>query len=287
MPEFPIVDAHLHLWDPTRFRMPWLDGNDLLDRPYGLTEYRAQTAGIEIAAMVYLQVEVAPPYGLLEARWATERAEEDPRIGAIVAWAPLEYGERSRAFLEALVAIDPKIRGIRRAIQSEPDPWFAAQPDFVRGVQLLPEFGLSFDLCIYHPQLPAALELVRQCPGTSFILDHLGKPGIKDGLREPWRTQLRELARHENVSCKISGAVTEADPLNWTRDDLAPYIEHALEVFGEDRVAFGGDWPVVLSAASYRRWVNTLDDLTTGLSLAARRKLWSDNARRFYHLNSR
>lgn len=282
MPDFPIVDAHLHLWDPTRFRMPWLDGNELLDRPYDLTAYREQTAGLEIEAMVYLQVEVAPSYALLEARWAAERAKEDPRIKAIVAWAPLEYGERIRAFLEALLAIDPKIKGIRRVTQSEPDLWFAAQPDFVRGVQLLPEYGLSCDLCLYHPQLPAILELVRQCPNTHFILDHLGKPGIKDGLREPWRGQIRELARFANVSCKISGVVTEANPVSWTRADIAPYVEHVLEVFGEDRVVFGGDWPVVLSAASYRRWVETLDDLTSGLSLTARRKLWSDNARAFY-----
>jgi len=149
---------------------------------------------------------------------------------------------------------------------------------------LLVEYGLSCDICIYHPQLAATVELVRQCPEVQFILDHLGKPAIKDHLLEPWRAQLAELASLPNVICKISGAATEADHQNWQADDLAPYIGHALAVFGEDRVAFGGDWPVVLMAAPYSRWVATLDALTTQLSPEAKRKLWAENARRFYRL---
>src|SRR5262245_22744866 len=178
MPEFPIVDAHLHLWDPTHFRMSWLDGNALLNRPYDLAAYREQTTGIDVAEMVYLQVEVEPAYGLLEARWAADRANEDRRIQGIVAWAPLEYGEQARAYLEALVATDPLIKGVRRVVQGEPDDEFSARPGFVRGTQLLPEFGLSCDVCIYHRQLPSILTLVRQCPETGFVLDHIGKPNV-------------------------------------------------------------------------------------------------------------
>lgn len=286
MPDLPIVDSHLHLWDPTRFRMGWLDGLERLNRPHGLADFDAATAGLDIEAMVYLQVEVDPAYGLLEARWVEELARQDPRIQGIVAWAPLEHGERARAVVEALVRDTPRLKGIRRLIQDEPDPEFCARPEFVRGVQLLPDYGLSFDICIYHHQLPAAIALVRQCPEVSFVLDHIGKPDIRAGRFEPWAERISTLAGFPNVMCKISGAVTEADHAAWTADDLAPYIGHAMDAFGEDRVMFGGDWPVATLASPYRRWVETLDELTADRSPEAKRKLWNANARRFYRLEA-
>lgn len=285
MPDFPIVDSHVHLWDPEHFRMSWLDTLPLLNRRHDLATYREHTAGVEIEAMVYLQVEVETPYALLEARWVADRAAEDPRIRAIVPWAPLEYGEQSRAFLDALVATSPLVKGVRRIIQFEPDLEFCLQPGFVRGVQLLAEYGLSFDICIDHRHLANTLELVRRCPDTPMVLDHIGKPNIKDGVLDPWRAQIDRLAAFPNVSCKLSGLVTEADHQNWTIDDLAPFAAHVLAAFGEDRVMYGGDWPVATQAASYPRWVATLDALTADLAPAARRKLWRENARRFYRLD--
>jgi len=284
MPDFPIVDAHLHLWDPQHFAIPWLDGNATLNQRFTPVEYAEHSQGIAIEALIYLEVAVNPHYALLEPVWVAQRAQEDPRIKAIVAHAPVEYGERARSFLDALVATTPLVKGVRRLLQGESAADFCLQPDFVRGVQLLGEYGLSFDICINHVQLPAATELVRRCPQTSFILDHLGKPKIKEQVLEPWRAQMRELAALPNVICKVSGAVTEADPAHWSSADLRPYVEHAIEVFGEDRVAFGGDWPVVLMASSYRRWVETLDELTAQLSEQARRKLWAENAKRFYRI---
>jgi L-fuconolactonase len=284
MPDFPIVDAHVHLWDPRRLRMSWLDGNELLNRPYDLAEFNTHTAGVDIEAFVYLQVDVDAAYGLLEARWVAERAQADPRLQGIVAYAPLEDGDCVRSYLEALLEIDSRIRGIRRIYQAEPDLAFCLRPGFVRGVQLLPEYGLSFDICINHRQLANTVELVRRCPDTSFILDHIAKPNIKDHLLDPWRAEMAALAALPNVICKVSGLVTEADPEDWTADDLEPYLAHVLAVFGEDRVAFGGDWPVCTQAASYRRWVDTLDALTASLTPTAKRKLWSENARRFYRL---
>lgn len=284
MPDFPIVDAHVHLWDPQHFRIPWLDGNALLDQRYLLDEFRAHTAGVDVETIVYLQVDVAPAYGLLEPQFVAALARQDARIKAIVAWAPLEDGECARSYLDALVSTTPLVKGVRRIVQGESDPTFALRPDFVRGTQLLAEYGLSCDMCIYHPQLAAAVELVRRCPDVQFMLDHLGKPAIKQHMLEPWRAELAELAALPNVMCKISGAATEADHAAWQPDDLAPYVAHALDVFGEDRVAFGGDWPVVTMAAPYSRWVATLDALTAGLSDAARRKLWAENARRFYRV---
>ncbi len=284
MPDLPIVDSHVHLWDPERFRMAWLDGNPVLDKPYGLADYREHTAGVEIAAFVYLQVEVAPAYGLLEAAWAAGRAAEDPRLRAIVAWAPTEFGEQSRAYLDALVATGPLVKGVRRLIQGEPDPAFCLRPRFVRGVQILADYGLSFDLCITHDQLPGTIGLVAQCPDIPFVLDHIGKPDIRAGLLDPWREQIAQLAAHPNVSCKLSGMVTEADHAAWTADDLAPYVAHIVATFGEDRIMYGGDWPVAFQASPYPRWVATLDALTADLAPAAQRKLWAENARRFYRL---
>ena len=285
MPDGAIIDAHVHLWDPTTFRMPWLDGNNLLNRPYGVPEYREHTAGLPVEAYVYLAVEVRPAYALLEARWAAARAAEDDRLRAIVAWAPLEDGVPCRSYLEALAHISPRIVGVRRVTQGESDVDFTSRPGFVEAVRMLPAFGLSCDLCIYHRQLPSAINLVRQCPETQFVLDHIAKPDIKGHLLDPWRAEMRELASLPNVSCKISGMVTEADHDRWTPDDLAPYVAHVMEVFGEDRVLFGGDWPVVLNASPYRRWVEALDALTAHLSADARGKLWAENARRFYRMS--
>jgi L-fuconolactonase len=174
---------------------------------------------------------------------------------------------------------------VRRLLQGERDPAFCLQPGFIRGVELLPDFGFSFDICVKHHQLPAVVELVRRCPGTRFVLDHVGKPDIAAGLLDPWRESIAALAALPNVDCKVSGMVTEADPAAWSAADLAPYVAHVLAAFGEDRVLFASDWPVVTLAATYRRWVETLDGLTAGLAEMARRKLWAENARRVYRLD--
>ena len=282
MPLGPIVDSHVHLWDPTRFRMPWLDGNERIGKPFGLAEFREHSAGIEVEGIVYLQVEVTPPYALLEAQWVADQPADGPPILGIVPWAPLEDGDRARSFLDAMVKIDPRVKGIRRLYQSEPDLEFCIRPDFIRGVQILPEYGLSFDLGIFNQHLKNTITLVRACPEVSFVLDHIGKPDIKGKMGQPWQDEIRELASFPNVVCKLSGMVTEADPDTWTTADLRPYVEHVVEAFGEDRVMFGGDWPVVLMASPYRRWVDSLDEITAGLSDTAKRKLWNENAKRFY-----
>ncbi len=286
MPPQTILDSHVHLWDTERFRIPWLDDISLLNRPMSLDDYRAATDGLPVEGLVYLQVEVAPAYAITEAKEIASMASENAIIKGIVPWAPLEFGDRSRLFLEELVAISPLIKGVRRIVQDEPDPNFCLQPDFVRGNQILAEFGLSSDICCNWRQLGPNVELVRQCPETMFILDHIAKPNLRDNAFEPWAGQITELARLENCFVKISGVLTEADHQVWEIEQVKPYVLHALDAFGEDRVVFGSDWPVVTQAASYKRWVEVLDELTADLSEEAREKLWSANGRRFYRLDA-
>src|SRR6266851_3885385 len=257
----PIVDAHVHLWNPGQFSMPWLVDIPLLNRPYGPQDYREQTQSLHIIAMVYVEVGVEPQETLQEARYAADLAH-----------------------LESLVAITPLIKGVRRNLQDETEPDFCLRPDFVAGVRLLAEYNLSFDLCIRHWQLPGVIELVRRCPHTAFILDHLGKPDIKQQQLDSWQADLRKLAELPNVVCKISGMVTEADHESWQPADLEPFVNVALEALGEERVLFGSDWPVILLASPYRRWYETLEAITASLPLPARRKLWSENAQRFYRM---
>jgi L-fuconolactonase len=148
----------------------------------------------------------------------------------------------------------------------------------------MPEYNLSFDICIDHRHMANTIELVRRCPNTRFILDHIGKPDIKNHVLDPWREQLKTLAGFPNVWCKMSGLVTEADHKTWTRNDLRPYIDHVLACFGFERTAFGGDWPVAFQAARYKQWLDALLWAVEGCSHNELRKLFRDNGRMFYRL---
>ena len=283
MPSFPIVDTHLHIWDLSRIRYPWLAGVPKLNKSHLIEDYRRACGGVAVAKMVFVQCECDPVQFQQEAEWVTEIARTEPRIRGIVAWAPLEKGDAAEADLARLAA-NPLVKGIRRIIQFEPDITFCLRPEFVRGVQLLHAHGLSFDLCINHLQLSNTIKLVRQCPDVRFVLDHIGKPDIKSGRLDPWREELRELARMHNVWCKLSGLVTEADHTKWTVADLRPYIDHVIECFGVGRVMFGGDWPVSTQATTYPRWVATVDEVLQGCAPEERRKVYVATAEMFYRV---
>ena len=284
MPSFPIIDTHLHLWDPGYLRYSWLDGNALLNKPYLLADYRKACGAVQVEKMVFLQCEVDFALFREEAAWVTSLAKQDPRIAGIVPWAPLEKGDAARADLEALLAANPLIKGIRRIIQFEPEIDFCLRPDFVKGVQALADYGLSFDICISHIQMANTIKLVAQCPNVQFILDHIGKPDIRQQIFEPWKREIRTLAQFPNVCCKVSGLVTEADHKAWTKEDLKPYIDHVIDSFGFDRVIYGGDWPVAYQATEYPRWVETLEWAVAGCSERELHKLFHDNAQAFYRL---
>ena len=283
MPDFAFIDTHVHLWQRGPLQRSWLAGNATLDQDYGLTEFTQATSTQTVEAFVFVETDVEPTQALAEASWVVDLAQEDKRLQGIVAAAPLELGSGATQHLQALTALSPLIKGVRRNVQGE-TLRFCHTPTFIEGVQLLADYNYSFDLCIRHEQLPEVTQLVEQCPQVRFILDHLGKPAIARGEREPWRKQLSELARLPNVACKISGVVTEANHQSWQTDDIKPYILDALDAFGEERVLFGSDWPVMGLASSYTRWVETLDALTAELPTTAREKLWRANARRWYRL---
>jgi L-fuconolactonase len=253
--------------------MPWLDGDARLERAFDLLDYKNDTAGLGVEEVVYVQVDVTPAYGLLEAEWAVHQP-----VAGVVAFAPLEDGEVVRSYLDRLARLGARIKGVRRLIQSEEEPDFPLR--LIEGLKLLPEYGLAFDICIKHHQLAKTVEMVRACPDTAFVLDHLGKPDVKAGLLDPWREHLSALAALPNVVCKLSGLVTEADHQRWTPEDLAPYVSHAVAAFGPERILFGSDWPVVTHAASYPQWVETLHALVPDQP----ENLWSANARRVYRL---
>jgi L-fuconolactonase len=235
--------------------------------------------------IVYVEVGVDPQQALREAHHIVELAREEPRLQAILTAVPVEQGAAVREHLEALVALSPLIKGVRRNIQDETEPNFCLRPDFVEGVRQLAEYNLSFDLCIKHWQVPSVVELVRNSPDTVFILDHLGKPDIIQQLLDPWQADLHTLTKLPNVACKISGLVTEADHERWQPADLETFINVALESFGEECVLFGSDWPVAMLAAPNQRWYEALQTLTTHLPLSARRRLWAENARRLYRIS--
>jgi L-fuconolactonase len=277
-----IVDSHIHFWDTQRLRYDWLARVPAIQKPFLPADLAVVTHEVDLQGIVFVQADAACEQGLAEAEWVESLAGEEPVIRGIVAFAPVEEGEAVRPALAALARL-PLVKGIRQLIQGK-GLGYCVQPDFVAGVQLLPKYGFSFDLCIYHPQMEDAIRLVEQCPDVMFVLDHFGKPGVKDGLMEPWATQLRTLAHFPNVMCKISGLATEADHQHWSREQLRPYIEHAITVFGPERVLYGGDWPVSTLAVGWQKWIETINWATPNLDDEARYKLFVANAERFYRL---
>ena len=203
----------------------------------------------------------------------------------MVAYAPLEYGEQVRSYLDALMVHGTFIKGVRRGLPRSDRSTFDMER-FIRGIQILRSTDCRSTYSAKAlPHLDMAIKIAQSVPNARLIIDHLLKPYIKEHQIEPWHTKMAQLAGFPNVYAKISGLATEADPASWTAADLKPYVDDALSLFGEDRVVFGGDWPPILTANStYARWVQTALDLTTSMSASGQRKLFGDNARTFYRL---
>ena len=289
MPDFPIIDTHLHIWDPRRLSYSWQKGNALFDRPYLVEDYRRDCGTVEVEAMVFLECyadfdETGGQY-IEEIEFVEDEAKRDPRIAAIVPMAPLERGEAVTPMLEEMATRFPRVRGIRRIVEFDADPRaLTLSPKFIEGVNTLGKFDMHFEINVNHTQMDIVLEFVKQVPEVPMILDHCGKPGIEEGALEQYRRQIAALAEHPNVVCKLSDLPVEAHWQRWTEVDLRPYIDATLEAFGTDRTIYAGDWPVCLQATTIEGWVGVLDRALAGLSEADRRKIYRDNAIRFYRL---
>jgi L-fuconolactonase len=279
------IDAHQHFWQYSPTEYPWIGtGMERLARDYLPGDLEAVARPHGIVGSVAVQARQSPE----ESRWLLELAKRHPSIRGVVGWVDLR-GDHVADEL-ARLARQPGFLGVRHVVQDEPDPRFLLGTDFIRGLRLLHQFGLTYDLLIYPQQLPAAVELVGLLPEQPFVLDHIAKPRLQGWRtaadRAEWERQMTALARQPNVFCKLSGLVTEADWRAWQPDDFRPYLELVIEIFGPRRLMFGSDWPVCRLAADYADVVGIVADAIGGLNAAEQAAIWGGTAQSFYGISS-
>lgn len=271
----------MHFWDPSVLHYPWLDELPGLKTSFLPRDYSALASG-EADAVVFVEGNCDPAQGMDEVSFAARLSAEEPRIVGAVSFVNLiDEGGRT-ATLERLQRSSPVV-GVRHNIQGNP-AGFATAAAFVRGVQDVGRHGLPFDLCVTADQLPEVTELVRQCPDVSFVLDHCGKPAIRDNAFEPWAGHLLQLSGCDNVVCKLSGLLTEADARQSLGDVLVPYFDHALACFGPGRLLYGSDWPVVTLRGGESAWRTMVDRFTSAWSPDEQQAFYAGNAIRIYGL---
>lgn len=258
-----VVDAHIHFWDPFARTHDWLVGEPQLHRRFGPED--VDFGHYRLAAAIFVQADCRDEEALDEVRWVQQLAEQYPAVRGIVAYAPVQRGRAAEPQLAELAA-EPFVVGVRMLLQHRPLSAFL-DPNLADGVRIVGAHRLTFDLCVTHDQLSAVAALVESCADTRFVLDHLGKPPIAIGSLDPWRADLTRLAGFPNVTCKLSGLVTEAGE-GWTSANLRPYLEHALTAFGPQRCLVGSDWPVLTLLSTVERWLDSLLDVVGELSSA-------------------
>ncbi|MGC2474176.1 MAG: amidohydrolase family protein [Candidatus Sulfotelmatobacter sp.] len=273
------IDAHQHFWIYKPEDYDWIDESmGLLRRDFlpGDLGPERQKAGFQGSIAVQAR------QSLEETSWLLELADGDPSIMGVVGWVdlcPTEAHSQLAAF-----ARNPKLVGVRHIVQSEPDDHYLVRDDFLRGIALLEEFDLTYDILIYPRHLPVAAQFVQRFPKLRFVLDHLAKPHIKAGEIEPWATGIRALAKFPNVYCKLSGLVTEADWQSWKPEQITPYLDVAFDAFGPERLMIGSDWPVCLVAASYETALDVVKNYLLQFSSEIQDNVLGGNARRFWKL---
>ncbi len=270
------LDSHQHFWNYSTADYPWIPDGSALQRDWLPGDLAKLQADLNFDGSIAVQARQS----LAESRWLLALAEANPRIKGVVGWVDLQNDRVEEQLAE--LSRNPRFVGVRHVVQDEPDDRFLLRPEFVRGIGRLRQFGLTYDLLIFPKQLPAAIELVRQFPEQSFVLDHIAKPFIKAGTLSPWREQIQELAQSPNVLCKVSGMVTEADHRAWKPDDFRPFLDVIFEAFGVERLMFGSDWPVCLLAASYEQTFSLVRDYVAWLPMESQRALFGGTAAQFY-----
>lgn len=281
METIPVIDAHQHFWQLSQpLNYSWLDAPPLaaIKRDF-LPEHlgpHLRVAGVSHTVLVQTQ------HDLRENLWMLDLADKHPFIAGVVGWVNLaspaceeQLGEMRR---------HPKFVGVRHLTQDEPDEQFLLRDDVLHGLQVLERSGVPFDLLLHVKHLSHAATLARRFPALPLVIDHLAKPYVKDHKTEVWFTHLKEASAYPNVSCKLSGLVTEADWKNWTALDLKPYVQTALGLFGPERCMFGSDWPVCELAGTYEQVCAAMLEALEPLTNAERTAIFSGTARRVYRL---
>jgi L-fuconolactonase len=278
----PVIDAHHHFWDPARADYPWMtEALAPIIRPFGVDDLAPLLAAAGVDGTVVVQAR----HDLAESRELLAIAEATPFVAGVVAWVDLT----DPAVADTIAGLQDgpggdRLVGIRHQVHDEPDAGWLSRDDVRRGLGAVRSAGLAYDLLVRPREFPAALTVVRGLPELRFVVDHLGKPPLRDGALEPWASGLRELAASDNVWCKLSGLVTEADWATWSISGLAPSVDIALEAFGPERLLFGSDWPVCLLAASYDDVLRAARVLTAALSPTEQAEVFGGTAGRVYGL---
>jgi L-fuconolactonase len=275
------IDAHQHFWRYSPADFGWIDERmGPLRRDFLPADLHREITGVGVDGVVAVQARQS----LAETDWLLELASRNPFIRGVVGWVPLESGDVVSCLTR--FAENPALKGVRHVVQDEPDEEFLARPRFNAGVAALRKFKLVYDVLIFERQLPQAIAFVDRHPEQSFVLDHLAKPKAASQELQPWADRVRELARRENVVCKVSGLVTEAIWNDWSEAQLGPYLDVVVDAFGPRRLMFGSDWPVCLLATSYARWVGTVERWAAKLADEERVWLFGQTAARIYGLSS-
>lgn len=273
------IDAHQHFWQYNAEEYAWIGpGMEVLKKdhlPSHLAPFLAE-AGIEGTVTVQAR------QTLTETEWLLELAEQHSFIKGVVGWVDLRSSKLSEQ-LERFRA-HPKFCGVRHIVQDEPDDQFMLGENFIRGLGLLAEFDLAYDILIFPRHLPVACELVQQFPRHRFVLDHIAKPFIADRLVTPWDAAIRRLAANPNVFCKVSGMITEADWQQWQPVDFRPHLDVVFDAFGSKRIMFGSDWPVCTLAGTYVEVFGLVADYVGQLSETEQADVLGDTAKRCYGL---
>lgn len=273
------IDSHQHFWKYNEVRDSWITADMAVLRddflPQQLKPILQQH---QFDGCVVVQSDQTPEENLFQLGHAREHAF----VKGVVGWVDLQAANITGQ-LEELSTYE-QLKGFRHILQGEADPELMLKPAFMNGISQLRQFGFTYDILIFPHQLKYAAELVGKFPDQQFVLDHIAKPAIKAGTIADWEPDIRLLAKHENVSCKVSGMVTEADWKHWTPNDFNPYLDVVFEAFGANRVMYGSDWPVCLLAADYEEVLSLLENYTAQLSTNEQELFWGGNATHFYKL---
>ena len=274
-----IVDTHHHLWRLRDITPDGILGAPYLSRDFLWPDFEEDWSELPVRRTVFVQVRS----DVDEVTFVEGVAQSEQRLGAMIAWAPLERPELD--VLLPRLGQHRLVRGVRRNTQYEVDPLFCAREAYVRGARLLGETGLLCEICVRYEQIEGAVALAQACPETVIVLEHLGKPDVASAPAGYWLAAIEKLAALPNVFCKVSVVVhSDSDP-PYREESLEPFVRHAVEAFGWRRVLFGSNWPVSTAVAGYARWLELLEATLPGGSAGDREAFFATNARRLYSLD--